>query len=313
MTANAIRLKVQTFKNQNAATIDWRVLLAVAITVVSWASAFPAIRAGLQAYSPEHVALLRYLFASAALAVVAVITRLPLPQLRDVPGIMLTGFLGVTVYNLLLNSGETGVPAAVASFIVASAPIYMALFATLLFKERLRQWGWIGILISFSGVALISVGTGAAGGQISPQVILVVLAPIAQSYYSIAQKPYLKRYSTFQFTAYALWSAAFFLLAFLPGLFDEIKAAPISATLAVAYLGLFPGALAYGTWAYAMARIPASRAGSFLYMIPLVAMIISWLWLGELPTLLSLVGGLVVLTGVIVVNTRGKVPKPKDV
>ena len=130
---------------------------AAALTVVFWASAFAGIRAGLQSYSPESVALLRYLTASICLAVYALLTRMPLPALRDVPGIALTGFLGFSFYNVALNAGEQRIPAGTASLIIASAPVFVALMAGAFYKERLRLRSWLGILLSFVGVAVISV------------------------------------------------------------------------------------------------------------------------------------------------------------
>lgn len=77
-------------------------------------------------------------------------------------------------------------------------------------------------------------------------------------------------------------------------------------TLATIYLGIFPGALGYVSWAYVLSRLPASTAASFLYLVPVVAIGIAWIWLGELPTFLVVVGGAFVLAGVILVNTRGR-------
>ena len=122
-----------------------------------WASAFAGIRAGLHSYSPESVALLRYLVASAALGIYALITKMPLPARKDVPGIASTGFLGFAFYNVALNAGEQQIPAGTASLIVATAPIFVALMARIFFHEHLKAISWIGILISFVGVGVISI------------------------------------------------------------------------------------------------------------------------------------------------------------
>src|SRR5262249_44723941 len=131
----------------------------------------------------------------------------------------------------------------------------------------------------------------------------------AQSAYFIAQIPYLRRYSPVQYTTYAVWAGTLLLLLFTPGLPEELRRAPASATIAVLYLGVFPGALGYVLWALALARLSAATSGSFLYLVPVCASIIAWFWLGELASALSLVGGTVSILGVLLVNTLGKVSR----
>jgi drug/metabolite transporter (DMT)-like permease len=279
--------------------------MAAGATVLLWASAFPGIRTGLRSYSPAHVALVRYAVASVTLGIYAFATRMPLPRWRDVPGIVLTGVIGITIYNVALNTGEISVPAATASFIVASAPVFMAIESRLFLGERLRRWGWLGILVSLTGV--LAVALGAEGGLgFDAHALLILAAAIAQSVYFVAQKPYLRRYTPAQYTTYAIWAGTLILLFFSPGLLEETQKAPVEVSLAVVYLGVFPGAIGYVIWAYALSRMPASTTGSFLYLVPACALFLSWAWLGELPSTLSIAGGVVVLIGVIVVSRYGK-------
>jgi len=282
-----------------------RTAVALATTLLLWASAFAGIRVGLKVYAPGHLALLRYLVASAVLAAIWSLGRRALPERRDLPGIALMGLLGFTIYNAALNYGEVTVTAGAASFLVNTAPVFTVILAILFLGERLTLAGWIGIAISFAGATVIAFAEG-GGFHFSRGALWILVSALAASGYTILQKRYLSRYGALALITYVIWAGTFFLLVFAPGLVSAVRAAPLNATLGVIYLGVFPGALAYVTWAHVLAKIPASVAVSFIYIVPVLTVVIAYLWLGEVPQNLSLLGGALALVGVVVVNTKGR-------
>ncbi len=258
---------------------------------------------GLHGYSPAHLVLFRYLTASALFLILAIAGKVRIPERRDLIKILLTGFLAITVYQLLLNIGEGTVSAGVASMLINSAPIWTAFMAHLWLNERLRPRQWAGILVGFSGIVLIALGQHGIR-QTVWGTCLIVLAALAHSTGFILQKPLLERYRPLEFVAYEFWAGTLFLLPFAGGLLNTIRQADPQATWAVIYLGVGPGVIAYVTWAYVLSKMTASRAASLLYFIPGCTVLLSWVWLGEVPTEISVVGGAVAIAGVILVNRK---------
>lgn len=282
-----------------------RVVLALLVTVIFWSSAFAGIRVGLQGYPPAHLAILRFVIASVVLAIYAALSHFRLPQRRDLPGIAVASFLGITFYNIALNYGETKVPAGTASLLIASTPIWTALFASLALKERLRAWGWVGILVSFIGAGIIALSEG-HGLHLSKHALVIMAASCCSAIYIVMQKHYLSRYSALEFTAYSIWIGTLLMLPFGGGLFHSLSTAASQTTLAVVYLGICPAAIAYFAWGYVLSHAPASRTVSLLYLIPVFAIFIAWIWLREIPEPLSLLGGALALAGVLIVNLMGR-------
>jgi drug/metabolite transporter (DMT)-like permease len=224
-----------------------------------------------------------------------------LPEVGDLPAIPLSGFLAFTVYHVALNYGELTVSAGGTGVLISTAPVFTALLAATSLKERLRLLGWAGLVVSFGGAALISLDEG-EGLTLGTGALLVLLSAVCVSVYFVFQKPYLSKYGALAFTTYAILAGTILALPLMPGLVSQPLEAPIGTTLAMVYLGVFPTTVAYLTYTYAFSRMRASAAASFLYLVPVLAYLIAWLWIAETPTFLSALGGALALSGVLLVN-----------
>jgi drug/metabolite transporter (DMT)-like permease len=297
--------------------MNGRTLLAITVTVLFWSSAFAAIGYALHDYGPGELALLRFGTASIALAVYAPIHGIKRLELRDLPVMALMGFLGVTVYHLALNFGQVNVSAGQASLLIATSPVFTALLATIVLRERLPIRGWVGIFLSFAGAVLISTAKRNGDFQFNRHALLILLSAVVAAVTIVIQKGYLKKYGAMGVTSYMVWIGTFLLLPFAGRLIDAMRVAHSSATWAGIYLGVFPAALAYVTWAYVLSHAPASRAASCLYLIPALSFVFAWWWLGEVPQERTIVGGAMAIVGVILVNARrpeiaSEIPAPVE-
>jgi drug/metabolite transporter (DMT)-like permease len=131
-------------------------------------------------------------------------------------------------------------------------------------------------------------------------------AALCWSLFFILQKPLLKFYAPLEVICYAVWIGTLFLSVLLPKAFSALRTAPLSATLSAIYLGLFPTALAYVSWSFVLAHMPASRASVYTNLVPLLSTAIAFVWIHETPNLWFLVGGTAVLSGVTVATRQPK-------
>lgn len=292
-----------------ADAVDWLALGAALLTVVLWASAFVGIRAVADDLSPGPFALGRLLVGAAALGIIVAIRRPALPRTRrDLGLIAASGVVWFGGYFVALNAGEGLVDAGTAAMLVNVGPILIAVFAGLFLGEGFPPRLVVGSLIAFAGALVIGVATGTqAGAEAAPLgVLLCLIAAVAYAFGVTVQKPAVARVPALTVTWLACTIGAVVTLPFAPMLAAEIGSAPADAIAWIVYLGIFPTAIAFTTWAFALNRTSAGRLGSTTYLVPPVAIGLAWLMLGEVPPTLALLGGALCIGGVVVARSRGR-------
>lgn len=274
-----------------------RVLLAAAVTVLAWSSAFVVIRYVGSSYSPGDLSLGRLLVGSVALSLMMIGRRRVKLSRREWGLVLLVGVAWFAVYNVALNAGERSVDAGTAAMLIQLAPILIGVLAGLLLGEGFPRRLVVGGLVAFAGTLLIGFATSTGHASVGG-VLLVMLAAVVYSVATIAQKVVLRRVPGLQLTWLACLIGTVACLPFALSLVSAVAAAPASATLGVVYLGVVPTAIAFSTWAYALARTNAGRLGATTYLVPPVTIALGWIFLSEVPELLAVMGGVVSLVGV---------------
>ncbi|MEO7068655.1 MAG: EamA family transporter [Rhodanobacter sp.] len=287
---------------------DGRTLAAVMVALFTWSSSYAAIAFALPYFTPGEVAFARLLLGSLCFAVLLKVTHVVLPARRDWPQIALLGITGLTVYHLCLSYAETRIASGTASILIALVPAATAAIAALWMRERLSVRTWSGLGVALVGTVMVVFASGARV-QLDPMALLVLVCVVVASIYFVGQKPLFARSSTLGVTAGTFFAATLAALPFGWQLPQAAAAAPWPPVLALVWLGIAPTFVGYLAWNIAVQRTSASRVSSFLYLSPPIALLIGWVWLGEVPHALILIGGAVTVGGVILANWR-RVPTP---
>jgi drug/metabolite transporter (DMT)-like permease len=286
-----------------------RPLVAAAIvgTLLLWASAFVAIRAIGDTFAPAPMALLRLVAGSAALTVFVLARsrgRLPArPNRRSAALIVGYGVLWFAGYTVALNSAERHLDAGTAAMLVNVAPILVAVVAGRLLGEGYPRPLLVGIVVSFTGVAVIAVGgPGVYGDWLG--VLLGLASAVLYAAGVLTQKVTLRSADALTATWLGCVVGTVVLLPFAGPALEELGRAPWSAIVAVVYLGIFPTAVGFTLWAYALTRTDAGAMAATTLSVPGIVVLMSWAVLGELPTIAGLLGGALCLLGVAISRRR---------
>jgi drug/metabolite transporter (DMT)-like permease len=271
---------------------------AIIVTVLAWASAFVVIRGAAANFGGGALALGRLLVGSVLLSLTMLGRRWVRPTGREWLQVTAFGLAWFGAYNVVLNIAERTLDAGTTAMVVNTGPILIALGAGWILREGIPKWLAIGGAVAFVGVVCIGFGTGGAGLGSGIGVLWALVAAITYAVGVLFQKPALRRLPAGQVTWLGCLFGTVACLPFAGELVSGLAAAPVSAILGVVYLGAVPTALAFSTWAYALARMPAGQLGISTYVVPPLAIVLGFIVFAEVPAPLAIAGGAICLVGV---------------
>jgi drug/metabolite transporter (DMT)-like permease len=283
--------------------------LEVLFAVIVWGASFIATKVALLDISPISVVWLRFSMGVVILGIaVAMRRQFALPKKGEWAYLALLGFLGITFHQWLQSNGLQTSEAGTTAWIVSTTPIFMALLGRIVLKERLGGFKITGILLAFAGVLLVvskgdlaSVSVGRFG---APGDKLILVSAVNWAVFSVLSRRGLKSHPAGLMMFHVITLGWLFTsVPFIVGTnTSEISDLTFNGWLGVGFLGIFCSGLAYIAWYDALQALPAAQTGAFLYIEPLVAVVVAFFVLGEPITLVSLIGGGVILFGVWLVN-----------
>jgi len=290
----------------------WLPATAIGVTLLLWASAFVAIRHLGHEVSPGALSLGRLLIAAVVLSVL--LARAPRSRFtrREVMLLLGCGIAWFGIYNLALNAAEQKIDAATAAMLVQVGPILIALLAAAFLGEHLTGWFTVGMVVAFGGVVLIGSAMRGDGGSDLSGVLLALLAAATYAVGVVCQKVLLRRLSGLEVTCYACWIGAAVCLPWIGDLGDVVSTGSTQTLLLIAYLGVFPTAIAFSTWAYALRWTDAGKQAITTFLVPGITAVLAWFLLDEVPPPMVFAGGLLCIGGVLLTRRtpRGRATAP---
>lgn len=270
------------------------------LTIFLWASCYVAVRAASLQFSPFALTFLRFFASGLTVLLMMPFYQMQKPRRQDLPLFLGSALTAYSLYSCLMALGARTVTASVSSFVMALSPVIAPMFALLLLKEHMKRIQWISIGISGSGV-LIMLFTN-EGFTFAPGILWVLLGAVLFALYNIIQRILLRRYETFEVTAYSTLIGAVTLLPFLPAAIREGRVATPGGLLIVGYLGAV-SAIAYLFWSMALKLAAStSEVTNFMFLTPILTTVIAFVTMGELPPLVTYLGGGLMLAGLILTN-----------
>lgn len=268
-----------------------------------WGANFSLIKVLFNDFLPLTFSGLRFSVASIAIAAIVYGSGRDLNIRREHVGqLFVLALTANTFYQVLFIIGASLTRAGNAALILATTPLFTAFWGWIRKQERLKRRGLVGLFLALAGISLIVFGSSkadATAGSLAGNA-LVLAATIFWSIYSVWSKEFLHEYGSTKTTAITMiMGTGPLLLICVPSFIHQ----PWAAVSASAWLGLLGSALfsivlAYIIWNYGVSRIGSTKTAIYGNLTPVIAMLIAWPALGEIPAVLQMVGAAIVFLSI---------------
>lgn len=276
------------------------------LTILLWGSAFPFTRFLGDAISSSALCFERCCISAIVLLIIGKICHIRKPFCKkDLLWFFLSGVLGFSAYFMFFNIGLSTLTSATGSIVTTSSPILTAIGLYTIYHERINWIGWISIACAFGGVAVLLLWNGVLSINIG--ILWMFLCGSVFAGYSVLNRKFAEMgYTAMEVVTYSAVFGAIQTMVFLPDLIHDMANAGLSANLSGIYLSVFPSALAYLSWSKAIAIADrTSEVTNYMFVNPLVAAIIGFIMLREVPDMGTFIGGAIIIASVIVFTLKG--------
>jgi drug/metabolite transporter (DMT)-like permease len=280
-------------------------VIALVITTIIWGASAPIFKWSLQSTPPFTFIFIRFLLASLMLLPFT-LHRMKIAR-RDIPKFLILAFVGFTLHIPTIFVGLTLAPSINASLIATSAPVFLIAASFFILKEKIKRKILFGTLLSLSGILLIVIqpvfSTGIGGSLLGN--MLFIVSTWCFVLYTILLREFRLPYSSLTLT---FWIFAFAAITFFPLYLWEAQAAPLvippQGLVGILFGAVFTSNVAYMLFNFAVKHMHASEVGVFLYIDPVVTVLVAYPLLGETISLTFLTGALLVFAGIFIAEGR---------
>ncbi|MGL5256671.1 MAG: DMT family transporter [Proteocatella sp.] len=271
--------------------------LGLTFVTLIWGASFVSIKICMTVFGPAYLAFFRYLLTSILIFITLKISRkLEKVQNNDYFRLFISGILGVTIYFWCENSAVLRISSNEASILIGTIPLFSLIFNRIIYKSKITKRNLFSIIFSIIGIYLI-IG-GAAFSLNILGYVLMFMAAISWSIYQFVTKPLFGKYSDMTITMY---QSFFGFLGFLPILrYDYIEIANMNINVMIhfLFLTLFCSAIATYIYLFSQKTLGINITSVFLNLIPVFTFVFSFLFLGEVLSIIQLIGAIIVIVSV---------------